>query len=123
MVGCLGSCCARAASGQAAVPPTNVMKSRRLIAFLEGCGLRRLQFDYSKDLRQAKWGSGIKLHSSNSELPMSALGHKRTFTHLRSMSALPPIADIMECDWHVRLCQKRTFTKKPEPVHPWFDRS
>src|SRR5262245_57921763 len=30
MVGCLPGCCARAASGHAAAPPSSVMKSRRL---------------------------------------------------------------------------------------------
>jgi len=50
--------------------------------------------DYIRDLRLAKWGSGIKLHSSNSEPPMSALGQKQTLRHLQTMSALPPKADI-----------------------------
>src|SRR5690348_9602805 len=31
---------------------------------------------------------------------------KRTFTHLRPMSALPPITDIPESDWHVRFVPK-----------------
>jgi hypothetical protein len=35
--------------------------------------------DYSRDLRRAKWGSGIELHGSNPEPLMSALGQKRTF--------------------------------------------
>src|SRR6516165_10022811 len=30
---------------------------------------------------------------------MSALGQKRTLKRLQSMSALPPKADIAECDW------------------------
>jgi hypothetical protein len=34
--------------------------------------------DYSRDLRPAKWGSGVSLHDSHSESLMSALGHKRT---------------------------------------------
>ena len=32
---------------------------------------------------------------------MSALGHKRTLARVRVMSALPPKADIVECDWRV----------------------
>ena len=36
----------------------------------------------------------VSLHRSNPEPLMSALGHKRTLRHLRSMSALPPKADI-----------------------------
>src|SRR6516225_6314891 len=72
---------------------------RRRIAHPKGLGLRRFsKWDYSRDLRPAKWGSGIKLHSSNSELPMSALGHKQTFPNVRPMSALPPKADIAEHD-------------------------
>jgi len=42
----------------------------------------------------AKWGFGVKLHSSNSEPLMSALGQKQTFPNVRLMSALPPKADI-----------------------------
>jgi len=30
------------------------------------------------------------------------LGQKRTSRQVRVMSALPPKADIGECDWHVR---------------------
>ena len=33
--------------------------------------------DYSRDLRPAKWGSGVILHGSNPEPLMSALGHSR----------------------------------------------
>jgi hypothetical protein len=31
--------------------------------------------DYSKDLKPAKWGSGLKLHSSNFKRCMSPMGH------------------------------------------------
>jgi len=40
-----------------------------------------------------KWGSGVRLHSSNLGPPMSALGQKQTSAHVRVMSALPPKAD------------------------------
>jgi hypothetical protein len=33
---------------------------------------------------------------------MSALGQKRTLRGVKPMSALPPITDIPESDWHVR---------------------
>ena len=33
--------------------------------------------DYIRDLRLAKWVSGVSLHGSNPEPPMSALGHSR----------------------------------------------
>jgi len=36
--------------------------------------------DYIRDLRQAKWGPGINLHSSNSEPLMSAFGHPYSIT-------------------------------------------
>src|SRR5262245_14125658 len=45
----------------------------------QGLGLRRFsKWDYSRDLRRAKWGSGAILHGSNPEPPMSALGQKQT---------------------------------------------
>jgi hypothetical protein len=37
---------------------------------------------------------------------MSALGQKQTSAHVRVMSALPPKADIVERDWHVRFVPK-----------------
>jgi hypothetical protein len=37
---------------------------------------------------------------------MSALGQKRTLEHVRVMSALPPKADIAECDCDVRFVPK-----------------
>jgi len=59
--------------------------------------------DYIRDLRSAKWGSGISLHGINPEPLMSALGQKQTFSaSLAGMSALPPKADIAECNRHVR---------------------
>jgi hypothetical protein len=51
--------------------------------------------DYIRDLRPAKWGSGVSLHSSNPEPLMSALGQKQTSRPEISMSALPPKADIV----------------------------
>jgi hypothetical protein len=53
-----------------------------------------LHSNYSRDLRQAKLGSGIILHGSNPEPLMSALGQKQTSRHIGLMSALPPKADI-----------------------------
>jgi len=50
--------------------------------------------DYSRDLRPAKWGPTVNLHSNNSEPLMSALGQKQTSRLVRTMSALPPKADI-----------------------------
>ena len=46
--------------------------------------------DYIRDLRPAKWGSGVRLHGNNFEAPMSALGQKQTLGKVRLMSALPP---------------------------------
>jgi hypothetical protein len=37
--------------------------------------LSRTAGDYSRDLRPGGWGSDVKLHGSNSEPLMSALGH------------------------------------------------
>src|SRR5262249_43413239 len=69
-------CCARAARGQAVAELTiTLMKSRRRIA-LPKAGTTptrsRLQQGFAID----EMGSGINLHSSNSEPPMSALGQK-----------------------------------------------
>ena len=50
--------------------------------------------DYIRDLRLAKWGSGVSLHGSNPEPLMSALGHKQTCAMQNVMSALPPKADM-----------------------------
>ena len=62
--------------------------------------------DYSRDLRLAKWGLGVRLNGSNLKPPMSALGQKQTFETLRSMSALPPKADIRCCSSNVRFVPK-----------------
>jgi hypothetical protein len=41
-------------------------------------------------------------------LPRKSLsGQKQTSPHVRVMSALPPKADIAECDWHVRFVIRR----------------
>ena len=64
--------------------------------------------NYSRDLRSRKWGSGIKLRGNNLELPMSALGQKRTFECVRAMSALPPKADMFSMIVMSALCHKQT---------------
>jgi hypothetical protein len=61
---------------------------RRRIAHPKGLGLRQFsKWDYSRDLRSAKWGSGVSLHGNNPEPPMSALGQK---------------GDIAVCPHHLR---------------------
>ena len=50
--------------------------------------------DYSSNLRLTKRGFRVKLHGSNLELSMSAMGQKQTLDCIRRMSALPPKADI-----------------------------
>ena len=51
-------------------------------------------------------GFRVKLHGSNFEPLMSALGHKRTSKHVRAMSALPPIADMVQHNRDVRFVPK-----------------
>jgi len=51
--------------------------------------------------------SGVKLRRNNLEPPMSALGQKQTFRSYRSMSALPPIADIEDVEDSLR-CEYAT---------------
>src|SRR6516164_6180461 len=104
-------CCASAASGQAAPEPTiPLMKSRRrncLPPRTKECADCYSQGrDYSRDLRPAEWGSEVRLHGSNFEPPMSALGQKRTSEQIGVMSALPPKADIDRVCRDVRLVPK-----------------
>jgi hypothetical protein len=72
---------------------TTLMKSRRRIACPEAQ-------DYTNNDRlhqgfaTGEMGFRGRLHSSNLEPLMSALGQKLTSEHVRIMSALPPKADI-----------------------------
>jgi hypothetical protein len=45
--------------------------------------------DYIRDLRPAKWSSVVKLHSSNREARMSAMGQSRRFDRPPATSDLP----------------------------------
>jgi hypothetical protein len=69
-----------------------LMRSRRRIATLishepqAGC-------DYSRDLRSAKWGSGLGCTVAIVKREC-LLWVKRTFRSDQSMSAIPPKADI-----------------------------
>src|SRR5262249_34049012 len=84
-----------------------LLAERRRIAHPKGLGLRRFsKWDYSRDLRPAKWGSGVSLHSSNHKPDMSALGQKQTSQYLQPMSALPPIADMDQSGCDVRFVPK-----------------
>jgi hypothetical protein len=80
--------CARAASGQTVADPAiTLMKSRRRIAFSKAQDRADLRCcDYTRDLRRAKWGLGIKLHGNNPEPLVSALGQKRTFCAAAKMT-------------------------------------
>jgi hypothetical protein len=51
------------------------------------------EYDYIRDLRPAKWGSGVSLHGSNIESLMSALGLMLPRSLGAVVSALPPKAD------------------------------
>jgi hypothetical protein len=62
---------------------------RRRIAHPRLRTTRVSRWDYSRDLRQAKWGSGISLHGGNPEPLMSALGQKQTSAR-RSLMTLYP---------------------------------
>src|SRR6516162_10251495 len=48
----------------------------------------------------------IMLRSSKPPGRMSEMGHKRTFPHVRAMSALPPKADIGTQSWDARRSQE-----------------
>jgi hypothetical protein len=62
--------------------------------------------DYIRDLRPAKWGSGLNLRSSNPDPPMSALGQEQTSGGQAAMSALPPKADMDQSGFDVRFVPK-----------------
>jgi hypothetical protein len=90
-----------------AEPATTLMKSRRRIASPQKApDHANCMHDYSRDLRPAKWGSGVSLHGSNPEPPMSALGQKQTSAHVGVMSALPPKADIDRACRDIRFVPK-----------------
>jgi hypothetical protein len=57
--------------------------------------------DYIRDLRPAKWASGVSLHSSNPKPPLSALGQKQTLQSVRTTSAL---------------CQEQTYAVQQKSV-------
>src|SRR3974377_2145233 len=75
----IAGCCARAESGQATAEPTiPLTKSRRRIAYPKA----QDHADFQKGLHQGfaidEMGFPIKLHSSNREARMSALGQNGT---------------------------------------------
>jgi hypothetical protein len=50
-------------------------------------------------LRRPRWALRTKAR------PMSALEQKQTWLHVRVMSALPPKADIADCECMFAMCQ------------------
>jgi hypothetical protein len=70
------------------------MKSRRRIAFLKAWDHANPSMITAGICDRRNGVQRIKLHTSNSEQPMSALDQKRTFRDVRAMSALPPKADV-----------------------------
>jgi hypothetical protein len=86
------------AVAKATIPLT---KSRRRIACPKAQEHAKSVAHYSRDLRPAKWGSGVSLRGSNPEPLMSALGQEQTFSGQAPMSALPPKADIRSRDQDV----------------------
>jgi hypothetical protein len=75
---------------------------------------------------------GVSLHSSNPDPVMSALGQKQTLGHVRTMSALPPKADIAKAKvrgryrlflWFYReqtTAHKRLFAEGPPSGAFWL---
>jgi hypothetical protein len=74
----------------------------------QGLGPRSLRFDCGRHLRIDEMGFPVKLHRSNREARMSALGQQQTLAHVRVMSALPPKADMELSRVMSALCQKQT---------------
>ena len=96
-------CCARAACGHAMAEPATISMKSPVALPSPRPGPRRMGRDY---IATNEMGFGDKLHSSNSERPMSALGQKQTSAHVRVMSALPPKADIGTQSRNVRFVPK-----------------
>ena len=87
-------CCARAASGIAAAPPSAAMNSRRLMF------PPRLREDQRIESDEGLEGPKMNFpHATR----MSALGQKQTFAPQKAMSALPPIATA-KADFRRRSC-------------------
>jgi hypothetical protein len=89
-----------------------ISKSCRRTAFPKAsdCADYRSHRHYSRDLRSAKWCFGVILRGSNPKPFMAALGQKRTWPHFRSMSALPPKADIRIGSDYVRRSSSGSLT-------------
>src|SRR5215472_10046948 len=82
MVRCFANCCARAASGHAAAPPTSVMNSRRLIASPQGSE------------QSIVAGQTGRLEVDKTALGDVRFGSLTDIGDVRAMSALLPKADI-----------------------------
>ena len=67
------------------------MKSRRRMAFPTAYDHANRIDDYSRDLRLAKWGSGVSLHDSNPETFMSAFKGKADAKFGNRILLLTPI--------------------------------
>jgi hypothetical protein len=93
----IAACCARDVSGQAAEAAIPCKNSRRRIAFAQGWDHARMRLHQGSGI--SEMGFRDKLHGSNPELLMSALGQKRTSPPVRPMSASPPKADITGDGW------------------------
>src|SRR5262249_51314224 len=84
MVGSFGGCCARAASGHAAAPPSSEMNVRRLMCSSqpEDCSLPHR----SRKCRV--------VHHSKLGRPLSQLGHSRGLDRTLAVTGLPLTADM-----------------------------
>jgi hypothetical protein len=86
----IAACCARAVSGQiAAAPPKSEMNSRRLTGYPSSTGSYPTMLTVHAASRQI-WITNVRF------------GSKADIGAGPVMSALPPKADIAECDWQVR---------------------
>src|SRR5262245_56615271 len=82
----IAGCCARTASGHAAVPPTSVINSRRLMGLSP---LPRVRANQGYHIR------GSACCASQQNWPADdAVGQERRIGAVRNISALPPRADV-----------------------------
>src|SRR5262249_424556 len=71
------------------------------LAYPAGSSLAKYPTSLTAGIYDPEMGFRGRLDSSNREAWMSALGHKRTCTVQKGMSALPPKADMCSAAWDV----------------------
>ena len=108
MVGALPVCCARAASGHAAAPPTSVTKSRRRMLSTRCASLAILTIKTRKGIRRNGERSD-KVRCKNPKTRMTATGQKHELPRRSIAVRFAPnkqtLTERVQCD---AMCHKAT---------------